>query len=354
MPLPFLIGGLASIKNKNKKGSVKEAVKKHNGDLEKLRIKESDCTEAMNALEAEKLTALRGLAGIAERTALIRNKPKLDYISFSNVRLLPYDEEELRKVSSEPEWFLKSKRNDAGSYLLETAAPMEITEDAAKAWIQVIEDEKRIYGQFRYYDRLQSLAERYAASIASVRDIYEKHLSVLDQFRQKTGKTDWLDYNETEKFATQNAIQLAVLLLEMCGAELIAEDENKPDTEWINESAVKELMDKAEALCSNKGFEYHGEIYDVILRGDARSYFNYCYRLEDKLGELLPINRDQTAPILEKLRMNSNVSILQEVTQPRARRVLDKLRDIDIKSQRVPSPDKNSVFYIELIKRKEV
>lgn len=349
MPLPFLIGGFASIMNKNKKGSVKDAVKRHNGNLEKLRIKENDCTEAMNALEAEKLTSLRSLSGIVERVSLIRNRPKLDYISFSNVRLLPYDEEELMKAASEPDWFLNSRKNDAGSYLLEHSAALSISEDPAKAWSEMEENEKKIYESFEYYDKLQGLAERYTNSVASVRDVYEKHLNVLDTFKQKTGKTDWMDYNETEKFATQNAIQLAVLLYEMCGVELIRENENEKDTEWINTSEALALMEKAKALCENKGFEYHGEIFDVILRGNAKNYFSYRYRLEDKLGEMLPINREQIAPILEKLRMDNNVSIAREVTQLRARSLLDKLRDIEIKSQRVPSPDKTSVFYIDLL-----
>ncbi|MBR1392530.1 MAG: hypothetical protein IJ561_01690 [Ruminococcus sp.] len=350
MPLPFLIGGLASIRGgKNKKGSVKEAVKRHNGNLEKLRIKENDCSDAINDLEMKKIKALSSLSGIVERARAISNCPKLDYISFSNVKLQGFDEETLLKAAEDPQWFLSSRRNDEGSYLLENKAALTISEDADKAWEEMEQAQEKIYSQFKYYDRLQNIAEQFAACVENVRDLYEKHLKVLDQFKAKTGKTDWNLYNETEKFATQNTVQLAVLLYELCSAELIVPDKDKPDTEWINETELRALMDKAKALCSNKGFEYHGETYDVILRGDAKSYFSYRYRLEDRLAAMLPISSDQTAPILEKLRMDSNVSIVQDVTHMHARAVLDKLRDIDIKSQRVPSPDGQSTFYAELI-----
>ena len=73
------------------------------------------------------------------------------------------------------------------------------------------------------------------------------------------------------------------------------------------------------------------------------------YRLEDKLCRMLPISREQTAPILEKLRMESNVTISREVTHTHARLLMDQLRDIDIKTQRVISPDGSSIYYVELV-----
>ena len=231
MPLPFLIGGFASIRGgKNKKGSVKEAVKRHNGNLEKLRIKENDCSEAINDLEMKKIKALSSLSGIVERVRAVSNRPKLDYISFSNVKLQGFDEEALLKAAEDPQWFLSSRCNDEGSYLLENKAALTISEDADKAWEEMEQVQEKIYSEFLYYDRLQNLAEQYACCVENVRDLYEKHLKVLDQFKAKTGKTDWNLYNETEKFATQNAVQLAVLLYELCSAELIVPDKDKPDT----------------------------------------------------------------------------------------------------------------------------
>ena len=350
MPLPFLIGGLTSIMGKNKKKTVADAVKRYNGDLEKLRIKEEDCGEAIRALEDAKRSALARLGEITVRVGALKNKPDFGYISFSNVKLLPYDGEAFARASQDPDWFLVHKLNDAGSWLLPRSVALDVSEDAAKTWADLETDEKKMFQDFMYYDELQNLAEQFASSLGAVRTVYDKHIKVLDTFREKTGKTDWLLFNDTEKFATQNAVQLSSLIYEMCSAELICEcGEDKDNSEWINRQGIRDLMAKAKALCENKGFEYDGQTYDVILRGDAKSYFSYRYRLEDRLVEMLPISRDNTAQILEKLRMDQNVSIARDVTQPHARTMLDKLRDIDIKSQRVPSPDQKSIFYIDLI-----
>jgi hypothetical protein len=133
----------------------------------------------------------------------------------------------------------------------------------------------------------------------------------------------------------------------MCTVSITKQTEDLD--EKLNYNECRAMLDKAARFCGDKGFEYDSTSYDVVLRGSAKDYFNYCYRLEDKLPMLLPINREQVPPILEKLRMNQNISINQEVTQLHARAMADKLRDVDIKTQRVISPDGSSTYYIELI-----
>lgn len=352
MPLPFLIGGLAALRGGKKEGSVKETVKRHNGNLEKLRIKEADCTEAVTALEQELLTVLRGLSGMVERLVRVKNEPALDKLTFSNVKLMPLDPKALKKAADEPEWFLSDNALNAGSYLLTDRSALTVSEDAEDVRSEMQEKESKINEDFTYYDTLQKAAERYAASLASVRELYETHLKVLDQFYEKFGRTDWNTFTDTERFATQNCAQLAMLLYEMCTVKLIKDPAVNGLLPVINEEEMLLKMEKAAAYCANKGFEYHGEIFDVILRGDAKNYLSYRYRLEDRLHELLPINCDQTGAILDKLRTNSNVVIARAVTQPHAAGVINKLRDIDIKSQRVPSPDKTGVFYLELVQAK--
>jgi len=351
MPLPFFIGSLAGLRggSKNNQISIKEAVKRHNGNLEKLRIKEADCTEAVSALEKEQLTVLRSLSGIIARLQRVQGEPKLDKLTFSNVKLMEYDMKTLWKASHEPEWFLSDKGLNAGSYLLVNRAALTVSEDAENAWSDMREKEQKINEDFAFYDKLQNTAEQYTNALASVRAIYEKHLSVLDQFFEKFGRTEWSTFTDTERFATQNTTQLAMLLYEMCGVKLIKNPPADGQFPEINEEELRLKMEKAAAYCENKGFEYHGETFDVLLRGDAKSYLSYRYRLGDKLPELLPITADQTTAILEQLRSDSNVIIARNVTQDHAAGIINKLRDIDIKSQRVPSPDKSGVLYAELI-----
>lgn len=351
MPLPFFIGGLAALRggSKNKQNSVKEAVKRHNGNLEKLRIKEADCTEAVSKLEKEQITVLRSLSGVIARLERVKGEPKLDNLTFSNVKLMDYDMQALWKASHEPEWFLSANALNAGSYLLIDRSALTVSEDAKDAWNDMRQKEEKINADFTFYDKLQNIAEQYTNSLASVREIYEKHLSVLDQFYEKFGRTEWSTFTDTERFATQNTVQLAMLLYEMCGVKLISNPAVNGLPPEINEEELRLKMEKAAAYCANKGFDYHGETFDVLLRGDAKNYLSYRYRLEDKLPELLPINTDQTGAILDKLRMNSNVVIARDVTQLHATDMINKLRDIDIKSQRVPSPDKTGVLYLEIV-----
>ena len=345
MALPFLVGVFSSIK-KNAKGSVKEAVKRHNGNLEKLRIKEEDCTAPMKALEQEELNCIRGLSAIVKRVNSLKDRPKFDELSVNMIQLIPFDKNAMAAASEDPAWFV-GQYYSAGSWLVAEAHTLSLSEDADKAWETMEENEKKLNSCFAYYDKLQILAENYTHSLEILRGLYEKHISVLDQYSDLNHKTLWSEYGDTQKLAFMNTIQLAKLIYEMCTVSITKQTEDLD--EKLNYNECRAMLDKAARFCGDKGFEYDSTSYDVVLRGSAKDYFNYCYRLEDKLPMLLPINREQVPPILEKLRMNQNISINQEVTQLHARAMADKLRDVDIKTQRVISPDGSSTYYIELI-----
>lgn len=345
MALPFLVGVFSSIK-KNARGSVKEAVKRHNGNLEKLRIKEEDCTAPMKALEEEEINCIRSLAAVVKKVNELRNRPKFDELSVSAVKLIPFDKNAMAKAAEDPVWFV-GQYNSAGSWLIADAHTLSVSEDADSAWDSMEENEKKLNSYFDYYDKLQILAENYTRSLQLLRGLLEKHLSVLRQFYDINKKTDWNEYNDTQKLAFMNTIQLAKLIFEMCSVSITKQTDDI--NERINYGECRQMLNKALRFCGDKGFEYDGTSYDVVLRGSARDYFKYCYRLEDKLCVMLPINREQVPPILEKLRMDQSISISREVTQLHARAMLDKLRDVDIKTQRVVSPDGSSTYYIELI-----
>ena len=346
MAVPFLVGLFSSIK-KNAKGSVKEAVKRQNGDLEKLRIKEEACRVSVEALEAEREKSLKGLGAIVSRVRALENKPRFDELSISSVKLIPFSEKDMADASEDPAGFIAKNASSIGWEIIDQSV-LPSPADADIAWDAMLENERKINGWFAYYDSLQVLAEKYEHSLGMVRGLYETHISVLDQFKEKNGKTDWSDFGDAQKMAYQNAVLLAKLIYEMCSVGVLkhsAED----DTDRVNSEACLAMTDKAKQFCGERGFEYDGTTYDVVLKGSSRDYFNYCYRLEKKLPLILPISTEQAAPILEKLRMEGNVSISREVTHLHARTVMDSLRDIDIKTQRMISPDGTSVYYIEIV-----
>ena len=345
MALPFLVGIFSSIK-KNAKGSVKEAVKRQNGDLEKLRLRKEDCNEKIQALREEREASLKGLIAVLKRVRETENRPRFDELNISNVELVPFDLKGISVAAEDPSAFIILNAPDIG-WEIDDWNSLPSPEDAEVAWDAMLENEKRINGWVSYYVDLQILAEKYAHSLGLIRGLYETHIGVLDQFREKNGKTDWNEFGEAQKMAFRNTVLLTKLIYEMCGTALVKEGSSPSDR--INSEQCLALIGKAQQLCSERGFEYDGTTYDVVLKGSARDYFNYCYRLEQKLPALLPISSEQAAPILEALRMENSVSISREVTHLHARTVMDKLRDIDIKAQRKISPDGTSTYYIELV-----
>ena len=346
MALPFLTGLFSSIK-KNAKGSVKEALKRQNGDIEKLRIRKEDCTGSMNALRAEREKSLGGLITVMKKVRELENRPHFDELNISNIRLVPFDMNKISIAAEDPAAFIAENAPDA-DWEIDDTASLPSVEDAEIAWDTMLANEKKINGWFSYYVDLQILAEKFTHSLGLLRGLYETHISVLDQFSEKNGKTDWNEFGDAQKMAFRNAVLLTKLIFEMCSAGVL-KDSSLKGRERLNTEQCLGLISKAAQFCGERGFDYDGTTYDVVLKGSARDYFNYCYRLEKRLPTLLPISAEQTAGILESLRMESNVAISREVTHLHARRVMDALRDIDIKTQRMVSPDGTSTFYIEIV-----
>ena len=346
MALPFLTGLFSSIK-KNAKGSVSEALKRQNGNFEKLRIRKEDCAAGMDALRKEREKSLYGLIIILKRVRELQNRPRFDELNISGIQLIPFDMKSMSIAAEDPAVFIEQTAPDA-DWEIDDKDQLASIEDAEIAWDAMLANEKKINSWFSYYVDLQILAEKYSHSLELLRGLYETHISVLDQFREKNGKTDWEEFSDAQKMAYRNAVLLSKLIFEMCSAGVL-KDSSLKGAERLNTEQCRELISKAVQFCGERGFDYDCTTYDVVLKGSARDYFNYCYRLEKRLPSLLPISTEQTASILESLRMESNVAISREVTHLHARNVMDALRDIDIKTQRMISPDGTSTFYIEIV-----
>lgn len=344
MPLPFLIG-VFSFKGEK----VRQAVKKQEKNIAKLKSKESECASAMQALESLQEEIVGSFGSALERFDRVANKPRnIADLSVVNAAMPPFDPDGIRKAAADPKWFLSQHISSAGEWMLPQDAALELSQDAEASAQNAAESEKKLFAAFDYYETLQILAEQYTQSLASIFDLCKRHEAVLDQMYQKNGKTDWNDFGDTQKFAVQNLVQLMSLLYDMCQVKL-ADDDYGEGMSRIDYATAADRMKTAADYCSDRGFEYDGSRYDVVLKGDAGGYFSYRYRLGDRLFELLPVTEEQVEPLLTKLRMESDVIIVREVTKPHARALIDKLRDIDIKIQRVPSPSRTGTYYAELI-----
>ncbi len=348
MALQFFVGVFSSVK-KSTRGTVKEAVKRHNSNLEKLRLKETDCEGVMKALEEEELRSIKGLSAILRRVRETADRPRFDEISISSVELVPFDMDKMSRAAEDPAWYIGQSFPAGGSWRVTAAHTLTLSQEADKAWEEMEENEKKLNDCFAYYDALQILAENYTHSLEQLRGLYEKHISVLDQLKSLNGKTSWNDFGDAQRLAFTNGVQLSKLIYEMCQARLVKAEVKEEDISRLDLELGSRMLEKASRFCGEKGFDYDGTSYDVILRGSAKDYFKYCYRLEDKLCLLLPVTREQVPQILEKLRTDSDVAISRDVTHSHARIMLDKLRDVDIKSQRVVSPDGRSIYFIDIV-----
>lgn len=344
MPLPFLIGVF------NFKGEkVKQAVKRQEKNIAKLKTKESECGAAMQALEALQEQAVGSFPEFLSRFDRIEGKPRnIAELSVVNAAMPPFDPEGIRRAAADPKWFLSQYISSTGEWMLPQDAALELDKDAEASAQNAAEAEKKLFAAFDYYEALQILAEQYAQSLASIFDIYNRHAAVLDQMYEKNRKTDWNTFGDAQKFAVQNFVQLVSLLYDMCKVKL-ADDDYGEGMSRIDLATAADRMKTAADYCADRGFEYNGARFDVVLKGDAGTYFSYRYRLGDRLFELLPVSEDQVEPLLEKLRLEKDVVIVRDVTQLHARALIDKLRDIDIKTQRVPSPSKTGTYYAEII-----
>lgn len=344
MPLPFLIGVF------NFKGDkVKQAVKRQEKNIVKLKTKEEECRAAMQALESLELEIVGSFSEFLARYRAIGSKPRnIAELSVVNADVPAFDPEGIEKAAADPGWFLSQHISNTGEWSLPDADALTLPQDGDKAEQNAAETEKKIFAAFDYYEALQILAEQYAQSIASLYELYKKHAAVLDQMKEKNGKTDWNTFGDTQRFAVQNYVQLTSLLYDMCAVKL-ADDDYGEGMDRIDFVTAAGKMKNAADYCADRGFEYNGTRFDVILKGDAGTYFSYRYRLGDRLFELLPVTEAQVEPLLENLRKNSDVVLVREVTQLHARALIDKLRDIDIKAQRVNSPSKTGKYYSELI-----
>ncbi len=346
MPLPFFIGAL---RKKSSGSRIDRAVKRQAKNIEKLSAKRDECKAAMTALEALEEEIIGSFPIFLKRYDSLENKPRnISELSVSNTVLPGFDHVRIREAARDPKWFLSQYISNTGEWMLPETDALLLPQDAGEAEQSAVETEKRIFAAYDYYETLQIVSEQYAQSMESIYGLYKTHAEVLDKMDQKSPDTNWNSFGDTKRFAVQNFVQLTAMLYDMCRFK-IADDDYGEGLGRLDLTGAYAKMKTASDYCTERGFEYNGTKFDVVLKGDAGTYFSYCYRLGDRLFELLPVTEDQVSPLLEKLRRDKDIILLREVTQPHARAFIDKLRDIDIKAQRVPSPSQTGDYYAEII-----
>ncbi len=132
---------------------------------------------------------------------------------------------------------------------------MSLSDKADKAEKQVDQAECEINRICNYMRDLSSTANQYEAALKKVNAIYQNHLKFLQRLVDITQKTDWNDFSDKERLATENTVLLTGLLYKMCKVQLVLKAENEGDLNTINSEEVKKSMDNAEKFLEEKGLD---------------------------------------------------------------------------------------------------
>lgn len=126
----------------------------------------------------------------------------------------------------------------------------KLEDQADEAYDQMKSAEKKINKACCYLKELEDSANEYSETLEKVRKQYNHCFRTVSSAVNKMHKTDWNEFSEREKLATENSVLLVGLLYKMCQVQLVlkAEDENELDT--VNKEEMYENMENAEqVLC---------------------------------------------------------------------------------------------------------
>lgn len=132
---------------------------------------------------------------------------------------------------------------------------ISLSNKADKAQEQVVQAEREIDRICYYMKDLSSTAIKYETSLRKVNDVFQKHLKFLEGIVDVAQKTDWNDFSDTEKLATENTVLLTGLLYKMCKVQLVLKAANDKDLNKINTEEVRKSINDADTFLKEKGLD---------------------------------------------------------------------------------------------------
>lgn len=127
----------------------------------------------------------------------------------------------------------------------------KLSDKADEAWAQMKKAEKTIDAACTYLNDLKSAATKYTASVTKARDKYKEIFGYVSYAVNNLKKTDWNDFSEEERIATQNAVLLVGLLYKMCQVSLVNKASNENDMNTVNRYEIDESIKNAEAVMND-------------------------------------------------------------------------------------------------------
>ena len=127
----------------------------------------------------------------------------------------------------------------------------KLSEKADEAWDQMKKAEKTIDTACEYLNDLKAAAKKYTASITSVKKKYDGIFGYISYNVNELHMTDWDEFSEEAKIATQNAVLLVGLLYKMCQVSLVNKSSNEEEMNTVNHSAINESINNADIVISS-------------------------------------------------------------------------------------------------------
>lgn len=127
-----------------------------------------------------------------------------------------------------------------------------LSNKADEAWNQMRLAETNINRICIYMKELSKTADDYIHSLTTANDIYQSHLKYLQGIVNISHKTDWSNFTDAEKLATENTVLLVGLLYDMCKVQLVKKAENDNELNTINYTEIMQSVNNSQQFLVNK------------------------------------------------------------------------------------------------------
>ena len=124
----------------------------------------------------------------------------------------------------------------------------KLSDKADEAWNQMREAEKTINTACDYLNELNDSATDYTNSVTKVYDKYKSIFGYVSYTVNTLNKTNWSDFSDEMKTATQNTVLLVGLLYKMCQVSLVEKSDTDGAMNKVNHNAIDESLNNAQKV----------------------------------------------------------------------------------------------------------
>jgi len=126
----------------------------------------------------------------------------------------------------------------------------KLSEKASEAYAQAERTENEVNKIVVYLDELTEVASAFKESLTKAEGVYRKYLDIMDHIVNFNEKTQWDDFTEKEKKATENAVLLVGLMYSMCQVKLVLK-QGDDELNIVNKEAVEGAVKNADGVLDN-------------------------------------------------------------------------------------------------------